>query len=125
MVQANAQHAGEQDNGVLFVVEPAFVIIVLMEIAIIVMEAERLHVAIVMVVEHVRPVADQDGIFILITHVLHAMEIKSANNAMELRRRIVADAMAVEIVDSAMALENVLNVKEILDAANVMAVQIV
>jgi len=58
MVQANAQHAGEQDNGVLFVVEPAFVIIVLMEIAIIVMEAERLHVAIVLVVEHVRPVAD-------------------------------------------------------------------
>ncbi len=53
------------------------------------------------------------------------MEIKSANNAMELRRRIVADAMAVEIVDSVMALENVLNVKEILDAANVMAVQIV
>ena len=44
---------------------------------------------------------------------------------MELRRRIVADAMAVEIVDSVMALENVLNVKEILDAANVMAVQIV
>ena len=41
------------------------------------------------------------------------MEIKSANNAMELRRRIVADAMAVEIVDSVMALENVLNVKEI------------
>ena len=40
------------------VVEPAFVIIVLMEIAIIVMEAERLHGAIVMVVEHVRPVAD-------------------------------------------------------------------
>ena len=53
------------------------------------------------------------------------MEIKSAKNAMEIRRRIVADAMAVEIVDSVMALENVLNVKEILDAANVMAVQIV
>ena len=119
MVQANAQHAGEQDNGVLFVVEPAF------EIAIIVMEAERLHVAIVMVVEHAKPVADQDGIFILTTHVLHAMEIKSAKNAMEIRRRIVADAMAVEIVDSVMALENVINVTEIHDAANVMAVQIV